>query len=77
MKLGHVLKLPLDTSVSKLLLGLIGREAQTAEFGGALSQEGFTAMPLDAPKAQVLMEVREQLPRSERMRTHLEKHNPN
>ena len=33
--------------------------------------------PLNASKTQVLMEVREQLPRPERMRTHLGKHNPN
>ena len=33
--------------------------------------------PLNASKAQVLMEVREQLPRPERMRTHLGKCNPN
>ena len=32
---------------------------------------------LNASKTQVLMEVREQLPRSERMRTHPEKRNPN
>ena len=33
--------------------------------------------PLNAPKTQVLMEIREQLPRPKRMRTHLEKRNPN
>ena len=33
--------------------------------------------PLNASKAQVLMEIREQLPRPERMRTHPEKRNPN
>ena len=33
--------------------------------------------PLNTSKAQVLMEVREQLPRPERMRTHPEKRNPN
>ena len=33
--------------------------------------------PLNASKTQVLMEVREQLPRPERMRTHLGKRNPN
>ena len=33
--------------------------------------------PLNASKAQVLMEVREQLPRPERMRTHPGKRNPN
>ena len=33
--------------------------------------------PLNASKAQVLMEVREQLPRPERMCTHPRKRNPN
>ena len=33
--------------------------------------------PLNASITQVLMEVREQLPRPERMRMHLGKHNPN
>ena len=33
--------------------------------------------PLNAPKTQVLMKIREQLPRSERMRTHPGKRNPN
>ena len=33
--------------------------------------------PLNASKTQVLMEVREQLPRLEKMRSHPEKCNPN
>ena len=46
VKLGHVLELPLDTSVSRLFPGLVGREAWTAEFDGALLQEDSTATPL-------------------------------
>ena len=44
---------------------------------GSPSGRFHSYAPLNASKTQVLMEVREQLPRSERMLTHLGKCNPN
>ena len=42
----HVLELSSDTSMSRLLPGLVGREAQIAKFSGALPREDFIATPL-------------------------------
>ena len=78
VKLGHVLELPPDTSVSELTPELVGKEAWTAEFRWSSSPRRFHSYaPLNAPKTQVLMEIREQLPRPKKMCTYLEKHNPN
>ena len=75
MKLGHAHGLPPSASEVELL-DLIVKEAPTE--GREVPPRRFhNYAPLNSSKTQVLMEIREQLSRPERMRSHPSKRNPN
>ena len=79
-KLGHILELLPGTSAPSLLPEHAGREARSVERRvrrGSPPGRFCSYAPLNASKTQVLMEVRKQLPRLKRMRTHPRKCNPN